>query len=99
MVPGKFDELPDIVFENNPREVQKSKIKDQLAMRILNKWELEYARGREHQMMTRHTLLAVLQPLATDLGIYFTVLVPQHSRLIAPVRMKYPLHGRSLATS
>lgn len=55
---------------------------DQIAMRILGRWELQYARAWEHQIMTGHTLLAVLQALATDAGIYFTVLVPQQSKLM-----------------
>lgn len=90
---GEFEEILDIVLADNPRGVRKSKIKDQLAVRFLEEWELQYARVREYQMMTGHSLPAALQQLADDPGIYFTILVP---RLIVPVRIWHPLRGRSL---
>ncbi len=46
---GKSDEFLDIVLEDDPRKVPVQKTKDQLAMRILDEWELQYARAREHQ--------------------------------------------------
>jgi len=54
----------------------------------------------EHEntkVMTSHALPALLQQLATDPGIHFAMLVPQHSRLIVPMRIRHPLHSRSLA--
>jgi len=65
-------------------------------MRILNGWELQYARAQEHQVIIGQTLPAILQQLATDPDIYFAVLMPQHARLMGGggltlMRIRHPM--------